>query len=116
VLAGGALEPGEVSGHCQPQPVSERPRRIGGYGAQLGKGRHAMTLQRRATAVKQISTDLACRGDAAALLSCLFRGVIAHVDVPGEVSPDSGCRTGVYPFKVGEQGRAQPFDLAAGFQ
>ena len=50
------------------------------------------------------------------LLSCLFRWVIAHVDVPGEVGPDSGCRTGVYAFEVGEQVRTQPVNLAAGFQ
>jgi hypothetical protein len=31
VLAGGALEAGQVGGYCQPQPVSERPRRIGGH-------------------------------------------------------------------------------------
>ena len=30
VLAGGALEAGQVGSHCQPQLVSERHRRIGG--------------------------------------------------------------------------------------
>ena len=54
--------------------------------------------------------------DAAGLLSCLFRWIIAHVDVPGEVGPNSGCRTGVYAFEVGEQVRTQPVNLAAGFQ
>jgi len=50
------------------------------------------------------------------LLSRLFGWIIAHVDVPGEVGPDSGCRTGIYAFEIGEQVRAQPVNLAAGFQ
>jgi hypothetical protein len=50
------------------------------------------------------------------LLSRLFRWVIAYVDVPGEVGPDSGCRARVYAFEVGEQVHAQPVNLAAGLQ
>jgi len=56
VLAGGALEAGQVGGHCQPQPVGERFRRIGGRGDQLGEGGHALTLQRPAVTVKLTST------------------------------------------------------------
>jgi hypothetical protein len=50
------------------------------------------------------------------LLSRLFRRIIAHVDVPGEVGPYSGRRTGIYAFEIGEQVRTQPVNLAAGFQ
>lgn len=49
----------------------------------------------------------------AGLLSRLFRWKIAHVDIPGEVSPKSRCRAGVYAVEVGEQAYAQPFNLAA---
>jgi len=38
---------------------------------------------------------------------------MAHVDVPGEVGPDTGCRTGIYALEAGEQIRAQPAELAA---
>jgi hypothetical protein len=47
---------------------------------------------------------------------CLVRWVVAHVDVPGEVSPESGYRAGVDAFEVGEQVHAQPVNLAGGFQ
>ena len=46
VLAGGALEAGQVGGYCQPQPVGERRQRIGRYGGQFGEGHHALTLRR----------------------------------------------------------------------
>jgi hypothetical protein len=59
VLAGGTLEAGQVGSHCQPQPVSERFRRIGGREGQLGECRHALTLQRHAVSVKLTSTHLA---------------------------------------------------------
>ena len=39
VLAGGALEAGQVSRHCQPQPISEQ-HRIGGGRAQRGEVHH----------------------------------------------------------------------------
>jgi hypothetical protein len=58
----------------------------------------------------------AAEADAARSRIVSLRWVIAHVDVPGEVGPDSGCRTGVYAFEVGEQVRMQPVNLAAGFQ
>jgi hypothetical protein len=41
---------------------------------------------------------------------------IAHVDIPGEVSPKSRRRVGVYAFGVGEQVCTQPVSLAAGCQ
>ena len=63
VLVGGALEPGEVSGHSQPQPVSERFGRIEGREGQLGEGSHAMTLQRLAVTVKSTNTRLAACED-----------------------------------------------------
>ena len=63
VLAGGALEASQVGGHCQPQPVGERLRGIGGRGGQLGKGRHALTLQRLAGTVKLIDAHLAAWAD-----------------------------------------------------
>jgi hypothetical protein len=47
------------------------------------------------------------------LLSRLFRRIIAHVDIPGEVSPNPGCRTGVYAFEIGEQVCTEPVNLAA---
>jgi len=59
VLAGCALEAGQVGGYCQPQPVSERLRRIGRRWGQLGKGRHTLTLQRPAVTVKLTHTQLA---------------------------------------------------------
>ena len=46
VLAGGALEAGQVGSHCQPQPVSERRQGIRRYGGQFGKGNHVLTLGR----------------------------------------------------------------------
>ena len=63
VLARGALKAGQVGSHCQPQPVSERLRRIGGREGQFGEGRHALTLQRRAVTVKLTSTRLAAEPD-----------------------------------------------------
>jgi hypothetical protein len=59
VLAGGALEAGQVGSHRQPQPVGERRRRIGGRWGQLGESRHALTLQRLAATVKLTNTHLA---------------------------------------------------------
>ena len=59
VLAGGPREAGQVGGHCQPQPVGERLRRIGGREGQLGKSRHTLTLQRLTVTVKLTSTHLA---------------------------------------------------------
>src|SRR5690349_18207446 len=59
VLTRGALEPGKVSGHCQPQPASERLWRIGGREVQLGEGRHAPTVQPPAVTVKLPNTRLA---------------------------------------------------------
>ena len=56
VLAGGALEAGQVGGHCQPQPVSEWLRRIGGREGQLCECRHVVTLPRLAVTVKLINT------------------------------------------------------------
>jgi hypothetical protein len=50
------------------------------------------------------------------VLSDVFRWEIAHVDIPGEVSPKSCCRAGVYPAEVGEQPFAQLVNLAAGLQ
>jgi hypothetical protein len=58
VLARGVLETGQVSGHCQPQPVSERLGKIGRRGGQLGEGRHALTLQRSTVTVKLANTHL----------------------------------------------------------
>jgi hypothetical protein len=56
VEGAGAVQPvydGEPPrrGHCQPQPVSEWLRRIGGRKGQLAEGRDATTLQRLAVAV-----------------------------------------------------------------
>jgi hypothetical protein len=58
VVAGGAHEPGEVSGRCQLQPLSERLWRIGGRESQLGEGRHAMTLKQFTVTVKLTNTYL----------------------------------------------------------
>ena len=44
VLAGAALETGQVGSHRQPQLVSERRQRIGRYRGQFGEGHHAPTL------------------------------------------------------------------------
>jgi hypothetical protein len=52
VLAGGALEAGQVGSHCQSQPVGERLRRIAGRWGQLGEGHYALTLRRVAVTVK----------------------------------------------------------------
>ncbi len=59
VLAGGALEAGQVGGYCQPQPVGERLRRIGRRWGQLGEGHHALTLRRLTVTVKLTNTQLA---------------------------------------------------------
>jgi hypothetical protein len=45
VLAGGALETGQVGSHCQPQLISERHRTIGRDGRQFREGHHAQTLR-----------------------------------------------------------------------
>ena len=59
VLAGGPREAGQVGGYCQPQPVGERLRRIGGRWSQRGKSRHTLRLQRLTVTVKLTSTHLA---------------------------------------------------------
>ena len=59
VLAGGALEAGQVGRHGQPQLVSERPGRIGGRQGKLGEGRNALTLQLLAATVMLTNTHLA---------------------------------------------------------
>ena len=41
VLAGGALEAGQVGSYRQSQPIGERLRRIGGRRGQFGEGHHA---------------------------------------------------------------------------
>jgi hypothetical protein len=71
VLARGALKAGQVGSHCQPQPVSERLRRIGGREGQFGEGRHALTLQRRAVTVKLTSTHLTADEDPSIALGML---------------------------------------------
>jgi hypothetical protein len=45
VLTGGALEAGQVGGHCQPQLISERHQTIGGDGREFGEVHHAQTLR-----------------------------------------------------------------------
>ena len=45
MLAGGALEAGQVGGHCQPQPVSEWCRGIAGHEGQFGGIRHTLTVR-----------------------------------------------------------------------
>ena len=45
VIAGGALEPGQVRGHCQVQLVSERRKRIAGHWGQFGEVHHDPTLR-----------------------------------------------------------------------
>ena len=52
VLAGGALEAGQLGSYRQPQPIGERLRRIGGRGGQFGEGHHALTLNRLPVTVK----------------------------------------------------------------
>ena len=52
VLAGGALEAGQVGSYCQPQPVSKRRQRIGGHRGQFGEGNHAFTLSEHSPCVK----------------------------------------------------------------
>jgi hypothetical protein len=52
VLAGGALEAGQVGSHRQSQPVGERLRRIARRWGQLGEGHHAPTLKRFPITVK----------------------------------------------------------------
>ncbi len=59
VLTGGALEAGEVGGHCEPQPVSKWLRWIGRIEDQLSECRHAMTLRGAAVTVKL--TTRTCR-------------------------------------------------------
>jgi hypothetical protein len=45
VVTGGALETGQVGGHCQPQLISERDQAIGRDRWQFGEVRHAQTLR-----------------------------------------------------------------------
>ena len=52
VIAGGALEPGQVRGHCQPQLISERHRTIGGHWGQFGELHHDPTLRSFPAAAK----------------------------------------------------------------
>jgi Arc/MetJ family transcription regulator len=44
VLAGGALEAGQVGSHCQPQLVSERHQGIGRHRGQVAEGHHVLTV------------------------------------------------------------------------
>jgi hypothetical protein len=65
VLAGGALEAGEVGRYCQSQPVGERlRRRIADRWGQLCEGHHALTLRQLPTIVKVTNTHLAAEEDA----------------------------------------------------
>jgi hypothetical protein len=52
VLAGGALEAGQVGSYCQPQLVGERRQRMRGHGGQVGEGLHALTMRRLPITVK----------------------------------------------------------------
>jgi hypothetical protein len=52
VLAGGALEAGQVGSYRQLQPIGERLRRIRGRRGQFGEGHHAPTLNRLLFTVK----------------------------------------------------------------
>jgi len=52
VLAGGALEPGQVGSHGEPQPVSYRHKAIGGDWDQFGEVRHDLTLRPLPAATK----------------------------------------------------------------
>ena len=52
VLAGGALEPGQVGSHCQPQLISERRRTIKREGRQVREVHHAQTLRLLSAAAK----------------------------------------------------------------
>ena len=45
VIAGGALEAGQVRSHCQLQLISERHRMIGGHWSQFGEVHHDPTLR-----------------------------------------------------------------------
>ena len=45
VVAGGALETGQVGGHCQPQLINERDQVIGRDRRQFGESLHAQTLR-----------------------------------------------------------------------
>jgi hypothetical protein len=45
VVAGGALEAGQVGGHCEPQLINERDQVIGRDRWQFGEVRHAQTLR-----------------------------------------------------------------------
>jgi hypothetical protein len=45
VLTGGALEAGQVGGHCEPQLISERDQLIGWDRRQFGEVRHDPTLR-----------------------------------------------------------------------
>lgn len=46
VVAGGALEPGQVASHRQPRLISDRHKRIGGDGGQLCEVHHDPTLRK----------------------------------------------------------------------
>ena len=58
VLAGGALEAGQVGSYCQPQPVSKRRHRIGGHRGQFGEGHHAFTLSEHSPCAKLAESAL----------------------------------------------------------
>jgi hypothetical protein len=62
VLAGGALEAGQVRSRCQPQPVSERHQGIGGYGGLFGEGHHALTVRRSPSFRKLPQAPVTARG------------------------------------------------------
>ena len=52
VLAGGALEAGQVGSHGQPQLISDGHRTIGGDWGQFGEVRHELTLRLLSAATK----------------------------------------------------------------
>ncbi len=52
MVAGGALETGQVGSYCQPQLISDRDNRIAGGRGQFGEVRHDLTLGLPAGAAK----------------------------------------------------------------
>ena len=52
MVAGGALESGQVGSHCQPELVSERRKRMAWGGGQAGEAHHAASLGRSAGPAK----------------------------------------------------------------
>ena len=66
VLAGGALETGQVGSHCQPQLISERRRTIRGEGCQVREVHHAQTL-RLLSAAREAAKHAGCGGSGRSL-------------------------------------------------